>query len=378
MVIFLAGSVAVQACPIGDLSGDCNVGLEDLQIFAGQWLDGPGSCSDEDLTAHWRFDDDVKDSSENGYDGTIVGAPSYADGRIGKALDFDGLNDHVEVPGLTNPVNMTYALWVKANSLSGNYNTLLEFGNDDPWFGIRYSGKIEFYNCVTSSYPITIGQWHHIAVTSDGAQSIIYIDGAACGTGPPNTQSGTGLGIGYHDGDAHFDGLIDDVHIYNRALSEEEVRALAAGKTNVDPNCANLDDVNGVDMVDFAMLAANWDQEGKFVVIINEIHYDPDVKTEQVEFVELYNAGDKGVDLSGWYFSKGFTFTFPPGTTLAPDYYLVVAGSSNPFDANSPSDADFVAKFGFPLAGVFIGKLSNEGENVELRDANGVEIDQVD
>ncbi|MHC4676408.1 MAG: lamin tail domain-containing protein, partial [Planctomycetota bacterium] len=140
---------------------------------------------------------------------------------------------------------------------------------------------------------------------------------------------------------------------------------------------ANLDDVNGVNVFDFALLAANWGQEGKSVVI-NEIHYDPDVKTEQVEFVELYNAGDKGVDLSGWYFSKGFTFTFPPGTTLAPDYYLVVAGSSNPFDANSPSDADFVAKFGFPLAGVFIGKLSNEGENVELRDANGVEIDQVD
>ncbi len=200
LVTFLAGSVAVQACPIGDVNGNCIVGLEDLQIFAEQWLDGPGSCSDEDLTAHWRFDDDVKDSSGNGYDGTIVGAPSYADSRIGKALDFDGLNDHVEVPGLTNPVNMTYALWVKANSLSDSYNTLLEFGNDDPWFGIRLGGKIDFYTYVISSYSITIGQWHHIAVTSDGVQSIVYIDGVACGTAFPNTQTGTGLGIGYHDG----------------------------------------------------------------------------------------------------------------------------------------------------------------------------------
>ena len=141
---------------------------------------------------------------------------------------------------------------------------------------------------------------------------------------------------------------------------------------------ANLDDVNGVNMFDFTLLAANWGQEGKSVVI-NEIHYDPDVKTEQVEFVELYNPDDESADLSGWYFSRGIDFTFPPGTSLASDAYLVVVQDSNMFDPNSTSDADFVAKFGgVTPTGVFLGRLTNDGENVELRNAQGEEIDQVD
>jgi len=141
---------------------------------------------------------------------------------------------------------------------------------------------------------------------------------------------------------------------------------------------ADLIGNDGVDIVDFALLAANWGQEGKSVVI-NEIHYDPDVKTEQVEFVELYNPDDESADLSGWYFSRGIDFTFPPGTSLASDAYLVVVQDSNMFDPNSTSDADFVAKFGgVTPTGVFLGRLTNDGENVELRNAQGEEIDQVD
>ena len=141
---------------------------------------------------------------------------------------------------------------------------------------------------------------------------------------------------------------------------------------------ANLDDVNGVNAADFVLLAANWWQEGKSVVI-NEIHSDPDIKTEQVEFVELYNPDDESVDLSGWYFSRGIDFTFPPGTSLASGAYLVVVEDSNMFDPNSTSDADFVAKFpGVAATGVFLGRLANDGENVELRNAEGDEIDQVD
>lgn len=60
-------------------------------------------------------------------------------------------------------------------------------------------------------------------------------------------------------------------------------------------------------------------------VVINEIHYAPDVKTELVEFLELYNAGNSAVNLSGWQFTDGIAFTFPNGTTLAAGGYLVVA-----------------------------------------------------
>src|SRR5215207_6771299 len=87
-------------------------------------------------------------------------------------------------------------------------------------------------------------------------------------------------------------------------------------------------------------------------VVINEIHYDPDVKTEQVEFIELHNPGDQPLDLSGAQFTNGVTYTFPNGTSLAPGGYLVVG--ENP--------AQLQAEFGTPPLGPWAGSLDNDGE----------------
>ena len=60
-------------------------------------------------------------------------------------------------------------------------------------------------------------------------------------------------------------------------------------------------------------------------IVINEIHYDPDVKTEWVEFIELYNSGTSTENLSGWRLTAGVNYIFPGGTTLVAGSYLVVA-----------------------------------------------------
>jgi len=57
-------------------------------------------------------------------------------------------------------------------------------------------------------------------------------------------------------------------------------------------------------------------------VVINEIHYDPDVKTELVEFVELYNFGSTDVNLAGWYFSDGISYRFEAGAILPAGGYV--------------------------------------------------------
>src|SRR6185436_1898645 len=103
-------------------------------------------------------------------------------------------------------------------------------------------------------------------------------------------------------------------------------------------------------------------------VVINEIHYDPDVKTEAVEFVELYNPSPIAIDLSGAAFTAGIDFTFPAGTTLASHAYLVLAQNS----------AAFQVKFGGIPFGQYIGSLSNEGETVTIRNASGGALDRVD
>ena len=69
-----------------------------------------------------------------------------------------------------------------------------------------------------------------------------------------------------------------------------------------------------------------WGQ-AESAIVINELHTNPDVKTELVEFIELYNAGTTDVDLSGWQFTEGVLYTFPAGTKLQVGGYLIVAES---------------------------------------------------
>jgi len=179
------------------------------------------------LLAYWKFDETdgtIAYDSVGANHGNVYGA-RWTSGKINGALDFDGSSDYVEVAGITNPINMTYMLWVKVDSLTGMWNTLIEFANDAPWFGILSTGQVNLYSYVTSVRTISIGQWYHLAVTSDGYESTIYINGQPDPSiGWPNTSTGTGLGIGYHSGDTHFNGLIDHVMIFKRPLPAAEIQ----------------------------------------------------------------------------------------------------------------------------------------------------------
>lgn len=104
-------------------------------------------------------------------------------------------------------------------------------------------------------------------------------------------------------------------------------------------------------------------------VVINEIHYDPDVNTDQVEFLELHNTGPAAVDLSDWRLDSAVDYTFPAGSSLAAGGYLVVTQNAS----------DFQAKFGFTPFGEWEtgDRLSNDGETIELLDANASIVDVV-
>ena len=103
-------------------------------------------------------------------------------------------------------------------------------------------------------------------------------------------------------------------------------------------------------------------------VVINEIHYDPEPNTEPVEFIELYNDGASAVDLSGWQFTSGVSYTFPNGTTIPANGYIVIC--ENP--------AALQTKYGVTGLGPWTGKLSNEGEDIVLKNAQGGTEDIVD
>jgi hypothetical protein len=96
-------------------------------------------------------------------------------------------------------------------------------------------------------------------------------------------------------------------------------------------------------------------------IVINEIMYHHAAREEQFEYVELYNRGDKTISLAGWAFTDGIDYTFPEGTTIAPDSYLVVA-----------KDPDFLAAVydnlhvGTNVVGPYQGGLDDHSERIRL------------
>ncbi len=132
-------------------------------------------------------------------------------------------------------------------------------------------------------------------------------------------------------------------------------------------DCADVTNSNSVDLEDYEVILSQW-KERTGPVVINEIHIDPDIKTQLVEFIELHNVSDEPVDISGWYFSRGVDFTFSPGTVIPGKGFAVVAQNAEEFEA----------KFGMPPTGQFTGKLDNDGETLFLRNGAGYKVDEVD
>ena len=133
-------------------------------------------------------------------------------------------------------------------------------------------------------------------------------------------------------------------------------------------DCADIDRSQFVDMLDFALFANNWLKRDKHMIVINEIHYNPDNNTERVEFVELMNAGVYPINLGFWKLENAVDYVIPANTIIEPGEHLLIA--QNPM-------AMYV-KFGVSSLGPWEGKLSNEGEDVVLRDSDDNKIDSVE
>ncbi len=107
-------------------------------------------------------------------------------------------------------------------------------------------------------------------------------------------------------------------------------------------------------------------------VVINEIHYHPASNDNREEFIEFYNSTDAPIDLSSWRMSSGVSFTFPAGSTLPPRGYLVLSSDPDRLQSLHPELETSV------IYGPWEGRLSNRGESLRLRNADGETIDRVE
>ena len=214
-----------------------------------------------DLVGNWKFDDGAGntaiDKSGNGNDGTLIGGPTWIAGTIGSgALSFDGSDDMVEVPdaaSLDLPEALTIAAWVNLSDLSTYYFVVHKgpsgtAGNNYPGnFALRtapnsgtlqllhQTGEGQTFATYNSDSPIAAGQWYHVAATLvAGGQVNFYIDGAPAGTANQSETFGVLNDIsvkigGRTDSYSFWNGAIDDVQIYNHALTAEEIQTAMNG-----------------------------------------------------------------------------------------------------------------------------------------------------
>ncbi len=198
--------------------------------------------------AYWKLNSDANDSAGNN-DGTIYGATT-TDGKVGEALQFNGSSDFISVPsGPTLDFSQSYTISAWLKPTENPTNAMVWFGyhggapygpNNNRSIHLRMypNGAIRYglYNddLNTGSGIVTFGQWNHIVVSYDyGADSsAIYVGGQLILTGSNGPYNG-GLrtatigkwDVGFQSQE-HYKGLIDEVAIYDKALSENAVRAI--------------------------------------------------------------------------------------------------------------------------------------------------------
>jgi len=210
-------------------------------------MNGGGSDADSgggtiEPMMHWKFDEGsgtvIQDSTSNNNDGTLTNSPVWSnDGKNGKALRFNGSDNNVTRAA---PVGMsaskgTISFWSKRINIStvGSYIFAHPQTGDNSRIYVVYTANSNTLNCTLGngtgigSTSLNLNQWYHVTVAWNGTSAKFYVDGKLIGANTFNglTSVGAIYAGGYPGGNQNFDGLIDDLKIYNATLSEEEIKA---------------------------------------------------------------------------------------------------------------------------------------------------------
>ena len=234
-------------------------------------LDLPANLQDG-LVGYWPFCGNANDESGNGNNGTVNGATLAADrfGNAGSAYSFDGVDDKVDACGLEMYSEFSMSLWFLANDLTSVNPTLAYFGVEG--FGFDYTNSVDisfdnvnfspprlranlnydFGNAGTADF---IQEWNQATFKLENSQLYFYlngdlkdvvntsksklkIDSTAC------SRIGCGQNSSLTDIN-FFNGLLDDITIYNRALTSEEVTQLYAVQSTGDPTAGGGGNTTG-------------------------------------------------------------------------------------------------------------------------------------
>jgi len=198
------------------------------------------------LVGYWRFDEGggavANDSSGYGNDGTVYvynqSMANWTTGKFGNALQFDGIDDYVSVPSSAslNLQKFTISAWVFThNSISLAEVVRKQSGASTNYYLLTENNKFEVAYTSSTNWNLTQGTttptadiWYHVIGVFDGSSQIIYVNGVqeniSSANTMPDTNSGNVVIGGTPLGNRPWNGTIDEVKIYNRALNATEVQ----------------------------------------------------------------------------------------------------------------------------------------------------------
>jgi hypothetical protein len=217
------------------------------------------------MVSWWPGDgnaDDIQDDN----DGTLQNGATFASGKVGQGFSLDGVDDYVDVVDATNlkPDQLTVDAWIQGSVLPSIHYFIVAKSGSSGEFGYELgitgetdkhaAGLARFSVLTGDGQPfgdavgltnILDGEFHHIAGTYDGSDVKVYVDGVLEGSDSFSspivyTTDSLRIGVRQHIFGNVFNGLIDEVEIFNRALSEVEIQAIfdagSAGKCHYSLN----------------------------------------------------------------------------------------------------------------------------------------------
>ena len=255
--------------PPPDFNGDGKVDKTDMHIMVDHWGEnyslcdigptplGDGVVDIQDfivltehlyrLAAHWKLDEtggSIAYDSYGDYDVTLNGNPFWqpTGGKISGCLLLDGIDDYIDTPFILDPAKGSFSVFAWVYCWTPGQVIISQRGQSGgTWLGTNPSGNLMtglgdiYFGALVSETVITDVQWHHVGFVydMDTLHRQLYVDGVLITedtTAVVGDPSNNGLYIGASkdlDAGTFFSGLIDDIRIYNQALTAEEIAALA-------------------------------------------------------------------------------------------------------------------------------------------------------
>lgn len=258
----LSGVPGIEAIPLATLFGDHAVGIRHISRITFRATRGLPSDLAEFLVLHYAFDRDeehcVTDLSSKGNNGTRIGPQFTPNGKSGGGLYFDGVDDYVAAgnpPSLQLTTNFTLAAWIWPERTQDSFGIItkshggpeqqrrgIEFvlGHDDTLSAYFWNESTRFFTGVVKDKTIPRQEWVHVALLHDSAlpqhQMLAFVNGVPCAMNygyetissiPVVRNVAEPVRIGcMRPGVHHFKGRIDEVMIFNRQLSADEIARL--------------------------------------------------------------------------------------------------------------------------------------------------------